>query len=69
MANFIVIDNTNTIVNTIIADSKEIAEQVTGLTCVEYTPGVDEPKMYCLYENGKTVYDGSNIVSTNETGV
>ena len=69
MAYFAVIDNTDTVVNKIIADSLEIAEQVTGLTCVEYTPGNNEPKMYCLYIDGETVYDGSNLTQTNLTGV
>ena len=36
MATFAVIDN-NTVTNVIVADTKEIAEIVTGLTCVEYT--------------------------------
>jgi hypothetical protein len=36
MANFAVISGT-TVVNIIVADSKEIAEQVTGLNCIEYT--------------------------------
>jgi hypothetical protein len=36
MANYAVIEN-NKVINVIIADSKEIAEQVTGLTCVEIT--------------------------------
>jgi len=27
----------NTVTNVIVADTKEIAEQVTGLTCIEYT--------------------------------
>jgi hypothetical protein len=35
MANFTVINN-GVVVNTILADSKEIAEEVTGLTCIEY---------------------------------
>jgi hypothetical protein len=35
MANFAVINN-GVVVNTILADSKEIAEEVTGLTCIEY---------------------------------
>lgn len=39
MANFAVIDG-NDVINTIVADSKAIAEEVTGLTCVEFT---DEP--------------------------
>jgi hypothetical protein len=39
MGNFIVIDNTK-VVNYIVAESKEIAETVTGLTCIEYTPEI-----------------------------
>jgi hypothetical protein len=37
MGNFAVLDENNKVENTIVAESKEIAEQVTGLTCVEYT--------------------------------
>ena len=36
MSNFAVIDE-NLVINTIICDSKELAEQVTGKTCVEIT--------------------------------
>jgi hypothetical protein len=36
MANYAVVQN-DKVVNVIIADSKEIAEEVTGLLCVEYT--------------------------------
>jgi hypothetical protein len=36
MANFAVIEN-GTVLNTILADSKAIAEEVTGKTCVAYT--------------------------------
>jgi hypothetical protein len=36
MANYAVIQN-NIVVNVIVADTKEIAEEATGLTCVEYT--------------------------------
>jgi len=36
MANFAVIKE-NTVSNTIVADTKEIAEQVTEATCIEYT--------------------------------
>jgi hypothetical protein len=36
MANFAVIDNEK-VVNVIVAESKAIAEEVTGFTCVEYT--------------------------------
>jgi hypothetical protein len=36
MANYAVVQN-DKVTNVIVADSKEMAEQVTGLTCVEYT--------------------------------
>ncbi len=36
MANFAVLDGEN-VINTIVADSKAIAEEVTGKTCVEFT--------------------------------
>jgi hypothetical protein len=36
MKNFAVIDNDNTIVNLIVAESIELAENHTGLKCVEY---------------------------------
>jgi hypothetical protein len=36
MKNFAVIDGIN-IINKLVADSKEIAEQATGKVCVEYT--------------------------------
>jgi hypothetical protein len=42
MAKFAVIENNN-ILNTIIADSKAIAEQVTNKTCIEYTVEPAEP--------------------------
>jgi hypothetical protein len=42
MAQFVVIEN-GIVLNTIIADSKAIAEEVTGLTCVEYTTEPAEP--------------------------
>ena len=35
MANFAVVNN-GLIVNTIIADNKSIAEEVTGMICIEY---------------------------------
>ena len=37
MAKFAVVEN-NKVINVIVADTKEIAEEVTGLTCVEYVP-------------------------------
>lgn len=36
MATFAVIES-NKVTNVIVADTKEIAETVTGLTCIEYT--------------------------------
>jgi hypothetical protein len=41
MANFAVLDGEN-VLNTIVADSKAIAEEVTGKTCVEFTTGSAE---------------------------
>jgi hypothetical protein len=42
MANFAVIEN-GVVTNTIIADSKAIAEEITGATCVAYTTEPAEP--------------------------
>lgn len=36
MKNFAVIDSDNTIINLIVADSQDLAEELTGKTCVEY---------------------------------
>jgi hypothetical protein len=50
MKRFAVIQN-NIVINVIIADTKEIAEEATGLTCIEST---DENSAYIglKYENG-----------------
>ena len=37
MANFAVIDG-DKVLNTIVANSKTVAEEVTGKTCIEFTP-------------------------------
>ena len=42
MANFAIIENSN-VINIIVADSKTIAEEATGKTCVEYTTEPAEP--------------------------
>jgi hypothetical protein len=42
MANFAVLDGEN-ILNTIVAESKAIAEEVTGKTCLEFTGEGVEP--------------------------
>jgi len=52
MSNFAVIDNKN-VINTIIANSKEVAEEITGKTCIEFT---NEPA-----EQGGTYINGSFI--------
>ena len=49
--NFAVISG-NTVTNIIVADSKEIAEAVTGLTCVEYTD--ENPAVIGLGYDGTT---------------
>jgi len=36
MANYAVLHN-NRVINVIVCDSKEIAEEITGNTCVEYS--------------------------------
>lgn len=38
MANFAVLDG-EIVINTILAESKEIAEQVTGMVCIEFNQG------------------------------
>jgi hypothetical protein len=42
----------NTVSNIIVADTKEIAEQVTGLTCIEYT--AENPASIGSIWNGTT---------------
>lgn len=49
MKTFAVINGEN-VVNTIVADSKAIAEEVTGLTCIEYT--VERAESGGTYTNG-----------------
>lgn len=53
MPNFAVIDGIN-VVNKIVADSKAIAEEVTGKTCVEFTES-DIVEQGGIYENGKFI--------------
>lgn len=40
MANYAVIEN-NKVINVIAADTKEVAEEVTGFTCIDVTDGWD----------------------------
>jgi hypothetical protein len=53
MANYAVIQN-NKVVNVIVADSKEIAEEVTNLTCIEYAADSNVGIGW--------KYDGTNLV-------
>lgn len=49
MAKFAVLDGNN-VINTIIADSKEIAEQITNKTCIEFT--IEPAEVGGTYSNG-----------------
>lgn len=51
MANFAIIDGIN-VINTIVAESKIIAEEITGKTCIEFTD-IDNAEPNGTYENGK----------------
>jgi hypothetical protein len=53
MANFAVIDGIN-IINKVIADSKEIAEQATGKVCVQYS-NTDVVDIGGTYVNGEFI--------------
>ena len=39
LPNYYILNNNNKIVNVIVADTKEIAEEVTGLVAIEQVPG------------------------------
>ena len=62
MANFAVIDNEK-VLNIIIAESKTIAEEVTGFTCVEYTD-LDRPHIGLGYVDG--VFEQPVIIESTE---
>jgi hypothetical protein len=64
MANFAVIENGN-VINTIVAESKTLAEEVTGKTCVEYTS--ENPARIGLGYDGTTFEQpASTVVSEKE---
>jgi hypothetical protein len=56
MKNFAVIDSDNTIINLIIAESIEIAEGLTGKTCIEYD--LDETLLDLTWS-----FDGENFIA------
>ena len=55
MPKFIVINNDNIVENQIVADSLEVAQEATGLTCIEL------PSEDFLVHLGDS-YDGTNFV-------
>lgn len=62
MATFAVIES-NKVTNIIVADTKEVAETVTGLTCVEYTE--EDPVGIGWTYNGST-FDRPLMEEPNE---
>lgn len=52
MANYAVIQN-NIVTNIIVADTKKIAEEAIGFTCVEYTDKNPAGIGWTMDENGK----------------
>jgi hypothetical protein len=54
MALFAVIEE-EIVTNVIIADTKEIAEQVTGKTCVEYEDTSDQPSIGWTHDGTKFI--------------
>jgi hypothetical protein len=54
MSNFIVVEN-GTITNLILAQSKEVAEEVTGTECIEYDRTLVNPHI------GQSVVDGEVV--------
>lgn len=63
MANFAVIENEK-VLNTIVADSKAIAEEVTGKICVEFTK--ENPACIGFGYDGTTFEQPAPIVVSEE---
>jgi hypothetical protein len=55
MANFAQLDLNNKVINVLVADTKEVVEQITQSTCIEYT---DENPAYIDW-----TWDGTNFIS------
>ena len=65
MANFAVIES-GTVINTILADSKAIAEEITEKTCIEFTS--ENPAVIGLGYDGTTFEQPAPIeIPTEET--
>jgi hypothetical protein len=56
MLTFAVLDNNNKVINNIIADSLEIAQEATKSTCIEYTGRASY----------LSVWDGTAFIETTE---
>lgn len=66
MAYFATLDENNKVTNVIVADSQEIAEEVTGLLCIEYTE--ENPAIIGLgYSNGLFEQPPQPVVFYEET--
>ena len=57
MSNYAVLDDNSLVVNVIVAESKTIAESVTGKPCIEYSYDQDQVIV------GITSYDGNSFVN------
>lgn len=64
MATFAVINN-GIVENCIVADSLDIAQEVTGLTCVEYT-NENAISIGYLYDNGIFTNPNPPVISEEE---
>lgn len=64
MATFAVLEG-NVVVNTIVADSVTIAEEATGLTCVEYTK--ENPAVIGLTYDG-TLFEQPEPIPLDSVG-
>jgi hypothetical protein len=69
MATFAVIES-NKVTNVIVADTKEIAETITGLTCVEYTEenpaGIGWGYDGSTFDRPRSTFDHSLMEEPNE---
>jgi hypothetical protein len=60
MSNYAVLDDNSLVTNLIVAESKTIAELITGQTCIEYFNDKD------IVHIGTTTYNGSSFINPEE---
>jgi hypothetical protein len=60
MSNYAVLDDNGLVINAIVAESKAIAESLTGQTCIEYFHDKD------IVGIGTTTYNGSSFINPEE---